>query len=137
MVTRGHMIHLILRNLDNNFQLLIRSWLSVCCPTRAVHRKLPEQVDIIVGLVQQAEAETTSLERVPLLVDTDLIREEHLHHGLALGLLRGTLRKEARAELVGLVVRVVDVVLARRVIGAAFDELEECESNWVRDIWIS
>ena len=68
-------------------------------------------------------ADAAGLEGVPLFVDPDLVREEHLHHCFALGFLGGALWEEAGAEFVGLVVGVVDVVLAGGVVCAAFDEL--------------
>jgi hypothetical protein len=100
MVTRRHMIHLILRDLHSDIQLLVRPGLTVRRPTRAIHRQLPEQVHVVVGLGQQAETDTASLERVSLFVDADLVREEHLHHGFALRFLRGALREETGAEFV-------------------------------------
>ena len=72
-------------------------------------------------------AHAPGLERVPLPVDPDLVGGKSICIiAFPLRLLRGTLREEAGAELVGLVVRVVGVVLPRGEVRAAFDELCYC-----------
>ena len=66
---------------------------------------------------------------MPLSVDPELGGEEHLHHRFPLRLLRRALREQTGAQLVGLVVGVVDVVLARGEVGAALDELCSMKYN--------
>lgn len=125
MRPRTHMVHLVLRNLHHLLALLLVSGVAVRRPARAVHGQRAEKVDEVARAVgrEEAVAETAGLEGVPLAVDADLVGEEHLHHGFALRLLRRALGEQSGAQFVGLVVRVVDVVLPRGVVRAAFDEL--------------
>lgn len=119
------MIHLVLRNLHHLLALLLVAGVPVRRPARAVHGQRAEEVDEVARAVgsEEAVAETARFEGVPLTVDADLVGEEHLHHGFALRLLRRALWEQPGAQFVGLVVGVVDVVLPRGVVCAAFDEL--------------
>lgn len=119
------MVHLVLRNLHHLLALLLVSGVAVRRPAGAVHGQRAEEVHEVARAVgsEEAVAETAGLEGVPLAVDADLVGEEHLHHGFALRLLRRALGEQSGAQLVRLVVRVVDVVLPRGVVCAAFDEL--------------
>lgn len=125
MRPRTHMVHLVLRDLHHLLPFLLVSGVAVRRPARTVHGQRAEEVDEVARAVgrEEAVAETAGLEGVPLAVDADLVGEEHLHHGFALRLLRRALGEQSGAQFVGLVVRVVDVVLPRGVVRAAFDEL--------------
>lgn len=125
MRARTHMVHLVLRNLHHLLALLLVSGVAVRRPARAVHGQRAEEVHEVARAVgsEEAVAEAARLKGVPLTVDANLVGEEHLHHGFALRLLRRALGEQPGAQLVGLVVRVVDVVLPRGVVRAAFDEL--------------